>query len=246
MSQPDFLYKYRPLNAYSLASLLNNTMWLANPTTFNDPFDCAFSLDRGKYKQSVMHAISVAMERADQGGFKPEHLYDVWPGDEDAFEQLRENIKKTIENIGICSFSATPNHMLMWSHYADHHRGFCVQYDCREGTRLRRSAKKVDYKDSTPSLSASDFSPDKISDSIDILWLTKAECWSYEEEWRVINNEGSKTLKTPSEALSIIFGARMPESDRVMIRYALRHNKIVAFKEARLKEGHFTIEITEL
>ena len=72
MEAPEFLYIYQPLTAYSLASLVNNTIWLAKPSTFNDPFDCAITLDRQKYKQSVMHAVRVAMERAKPAGLKPE------------------------------------------------------------------------------------------------------------------------------------------------------------------------------
>lgn len=243
MGSPDFLYKYQRLNAYSLASLMNNTIWLAKPTTFNDPFDCAITLDRKKYKQSVMHAVSVAMERAKPAGLKPEHLQDIWPGDKEAFEQFRAHLSEIVQNMGICSYSATPNHLLMWSHYADHHRGFCVQYDCREGTRLRHLAQEVKYEDSVPSLSAADFAPQDNEDAIDILWLTKAKCWSYEEEWRVMINDGNKAHKAPSEIVSVIFGARMPEHDRIMVAHALRHQPAIEFKEAKLKEGQFAIEV---
>jgi hypothetical protein len=78
MATPNFLYKYQSLSAYSLAGLVNNTIWLAKPNSFNDPFDCAISLDRGKYKESVMHAVTVVMERAGDTGLKPEHLNSLW------------------------------------------------------------------------------------------------------------------------------------------------------------------------
>ena len=32
-------------------------------------------------------------------------------------------------SLKICSFSATAESIIMWSHYADQHRGFCVEYD---------------------------------------------------------------------------------------------------------------------
>lgn len=60
---PDFLYKYQPLSAYSLAAVVNNTVWLAQPRTFNDPFDCAITLDQNRFSESVQHAIGVATER---------------------------------------------------------------------------------------------------------------------------------------------------------------------------------------
>lgn len=243
MGTPNFLYRYQPLTAYSLASLVNNTIWLAKPATFNDPFDCAISLDRQKYEQSVLHAVSVAMERAKPEGLKPEHLYDIWPGDREAFEQFRSQLSEMIQNMGICSFSATSNHLLMWSHYADHHRGFCVEYDNREGTGLRQYAREVRYEDSVPSLTSADFAPPDNDAAIDALWLTKAKCWLYEEEWRVMMHEGNKPYLAPSAIASVIFGARMPEQDRNMISRALRHQPNIEFKEARLKEGQFSIEV---
>lgn len=34
------LYKYKPINCYTLKSILDNTMYCSNPNDFNDPFDC--------------------------------------------------------------------------------------------------------------------------------------------------------------------------------------------------------------
>ena len=243
MKSPEFLYKYQPLTAYSLASLVNSTIWLAKPATFNDPFDCAITLDRQKYKQSVMHAVSVAMERAKPEGLKPEHLLDIWPGDKEAFEQFRLHLSEIVQEMGICSFSATQNHLLMWSHYANHHRGFCVEYDCRDGTLLRQLAHEVNYEDSVPSLTAADFAPPNNKHAVDVLWLTKAKCWSYERERRVMTNEGNKVHQAPSAIVSVIFGARMPEQDRLMVAHAHNHHPEIEFKEARLMEGQFTIEV---
>lgn len=192
-----------------------------------------------------MHAVSVAIERAEPAGLKPEHLQDIWPGDAEAFEEYRGKIREIVQEMGVCSFSAIPNHLLMWSHYANHHRGFCVEYDCRDGTLLRKLAHKVRYKDAVQSLSAADFAPPNNDEAFDALWLTKAECWSYEKEWRVMMSEGNKSFQAPSDIISVIFGTRMPEADRVMIARALRHNENIQFKEALLKDGTFLIEIVD-
>jgi len=245
MITQDSLYKYRSLNAYSLASLTNNTVWLAKPKSFNDPFDCAITLDRQKYKESVLHAESVAIERAKPAGLRLEHLQDIWPGDKEAFENFRSEMLGLVQGMGICSFSAVPDHVLMWSHYADHHKGFSVEYDCREGTKLRELAHKVIYKDEVPSLTAADFAPPNNEKAFDALWRTKAKCWEYEQEWRVMMNEGDKSFQAPSAIVSVIFGARMAESDRAMIAQTLRHQPDINFKEARLKEGKFLIEIVD-
>ena len=245
MSTPDRLYKYQMLSAYSLAALTNGTIWLAKPKMFNDPFDCALTLDRLKYKESVIQAIGTLMERAKGTGLKREHLEGVWPGDQEAFEQYRDSVRNLLQEMGVCSLSAIPNHLLMWSHYANHHQGFCVEFDCSEGTQLRNLAYQVRYEDAVPSLSAADLAGPNKQEALDSLWLTKAKCWAYEEEWRVMMTEGNKSFQAPSRVLSVIFGARMPDTDKVMIARALRHETTIDFKEAILKDGQFQVEIID-
>ena len=131
----------------------------------------------------------------------------------------------------------------MWSHYANQHSGFCIEYDCREGTGLRRLVYPVHYSDDAPSVSAADLMGLEKSAALDSLWLTKATCWSYEQEWRVLMAHGGKSYQAPSPITSIIFGARMPESERTMVQNALRHSGEIDFKEAVLQEGRFRLEL---
>jgi len=241
----DYLYKYRCYNAYSLASLANSSIWLSEPKTFNDPFDCALTLDRDAYKQSVVDAIGDAMNRVQQGKKKREELLKEWPGDKDAFETLRDCVKELFQNIGICSFSAIGDHMLMWSHYADNHKGFCVEYDCREGTKLKELALPVKYSESIPKVSATDLVGERQQETIDLFWLTKSSVWSYEQEWRVMMQKGNKYYQAPSKITSITFGAKMPIDDRVTIINILRDEEQIAFKEAVLADNEFKLEIKE-
>lgn len=242
---PDYLYKYRYYNAYSLACLANSSIWLSEPKTFNDPFDCANTLDRDTYKQSVVDAISVAMNRVQEGKVMREELLKEWPGDKDAFEILRSSVKDLFQNIGICSFSALRDHLLMWSHYADHHKGFCIEYDCREGTRLNELALPVKYAETIPKISATDLVGERQSQAVDLLWLTKSTVWAYEQEWRIMMQNGNKYYQTPSKITSIIFGARMPVDDRVTIINILRGEEGIAFKEAVLADSEFKLEIKD-
>ncbi len=240
MACPQCLYKYQSLSAHSLAGLLNGTIWLAKPSSFNDPLDCAISVDRDKMDASIYQAIKDVTESKglqDLDGIRPE--------DRRAFETFRSRILELLQDMGICSFSGVSNSLLMWSHYGAHHRGFCVEYDAGEGTELRGLVKEVLYSDDAPSLSAQDVTS-KAGGSVEKLYLTKAACWAYEQEWRVIMPQGNKPFQAPSKVLSVIFGARMPDSDRTMITYALRHQSGVALKEAKLVEGKFILEIVEV
>lgn len=126
------------------------------------------------------------------------------------------------------------------------HKGFCIEFDCAKGTSLRGLAQEVQYKDEVPRISVADLAGPRKNEVIDSLWLTKARCWSYEKEWRLMMSEGDKEYQMPSEITSIIFGARMPTQDRVTLMNILRPFKNIAFKEAALSEGEFKLEIRKL
>lgn len=42
---PEHIYKYRVVNEYSLQNLREGKVWLADPQTLNDPYECAHSID---------------------------------------------------------------------------------------------------------------------------------------------------------------------------------------------------------
>jgi len=158
---PDFLYKYRKFDAYSLSSIANQAVWLAKPSSFNDPFDCAITLDQGRYKESIMHAISVSIKSEGTSTEKKEELFKLWPGDRCAFDKYRNSLKEIFQNMGVCSFSESPDILLLWSHYADNHKGFCLEYDCGDTSRLRKLVQRVLYTDSFPKISAADMTGSK-------------------------------------------------------------------------------------
>jgi hypothetical protein len=241
MITPSHLYKYQKKTEYSLASLKSETVWLSTPASFNDPFDCAINLDRRKLKESVSHAVEQIAKTNNIPVEIALNLKQVTAEDEAAYEQLRKSLKEEMQTIGVLCLSETPSEILMWSHYADHHRGFCVEYELEEGSLLRSLAQPVNYTELFPSLSLEDLPKKAKGSFLDICIYTKAIQWSYEKEWRVIMYEGEKLFRAPAPVSSIIFGARMPQQDKLEVYEILRHKVGVIFKEAYLLEGLFGI-----
>lgn len=242
MSNPTHLYRYQRLTAHSLASLLNDTVWLSSPTAFNDPFDCAITLSRDKLKESLDHAIA---EIASRNNIPREQIANhdkIIDQDEHAYELLRASLKNTMQRIGVLCFSATPSEILMWSHYANNHKGFCVEYDFSEDSHLRKIAQPVCYSETIPALSLANLPDGAESNFLDVCIFTKAKQWQYEQEWRVIMTEGGRSFQAPAKTTSIIFGARMPTEEKVMLFRALRHKEGIEFREAQLLEDRFAIE----
>jgi len=119
-------------------------------------------------------------------------------------EEWRKRVKiwkrKKTNRLGIACFSECKDSVLMWSHYADMHKGICLEYDTNilsdfllSHTHFRFN--EVDYGKSKMSKTRlKEYGSALVDDcgiklTNDMLYLIayyKARCWSYEEEWRLV------------------------------------------------------------
>lgn len=134
--------------------------------------------------------------------------------------QLRENKKKiidTFDEMGVACFSARLDSILMWSHYADGHKGLCLEFDTKYlPFSDREKLHRLIYSNSYPRLS-----PIAIFQSSNMPFdplVTKSKDWEYEEEWRFITDKGNWLLEYEPKALTAIyFGCLMPIAQRKQV-----------------------------
>ena len=131
-------------------------------------------------------------------------------------------------DLRIACLSEVPNSLLMWSHYADKHTGFCIEYDFSHIDEIINNIMPVMYSSTLPDLS-------NIKPNIYFLQLftiLKAEVWNYELEWRFIleltsnikdklkyiykSNKGDYFLKVPKPK-KIVLGAKISEENKKII-----------------------------
>lgn len=149
---------------------------------------------------------------------------------------------------GIVSLAERDDCPLMWSHYADQHRGICLGYLVPE--RASGAVHRVAY-DGARLVKASEVSAmlkgdDEARARVDAaVMLRKAESWSYEREWRLIGRRG--TEGSPLELEEVIFGIKCKESAKYTIMKALeRRGGSVKFYEMREERGTFNLRKDEL
>lgn len=146
------LYSFRSFSEHSLYDLSNNSISISRPKVMNDPFDTPI-IEWGKYLRS--------------NNPKP-HT--------DAFIKSFNGYR--IRSFSIPKKRRPINDLLMWVHYADSHRGFCVEYDfSSEFRKPLRSFNCIHY-DSV------DLSKDSLS--ITEAFATKSKEWKRENEVRLI------------------------------------------------------------
>lgn len=199
---PKLLYRFRYLSdnpeksQMQLDNLRYNTIYLSSPKDFNDPFDSKPSFDY-KYLQELC-----------------KNYNKLFKCSEDELYSLCKNLSKHIEHqminefqIGCFSQNDFTN-MLMWSHYANQHEGFCIEYDtnfwnkqfkmfCYPVLYTENMYENSNYLFSIL-LSCFDMSFRFNNTLPNFLVLFKKSCWKYEKEWRYVTQKESPSAKNLS------------------------------------------------
>ena len=124
-----------------------------------------------------------------------------------------------------------PDNILLWSHYADEHKGVVFQFDClKEIDAPLLAAKPVIYADEPPTIATPEEwievlcglrSPPAAPTYWHQLMHTKSTVWKEEKEWRVVTTARhydhglfEDTNFDPREISRMYFGCRISAEDR--------------------------------
>ncbi|MCI8992810.1 MAG: DUF2971 domain-containing protein [Eubacterium sp.] len=270
-------FRYRAFNERSLEAFRNDKLFFSTPKHFNDPFDTLAYIDTGKLFSSIgsdlNHMQSYLGTQISQNNHVPFPL--VTDENKDfllKFSEDPENRKefyafvakqadllkeKILANSKIICFSKEWLSMLMWSHYADYHRGFALGYSVDSLT----SASLFDEKDNPVSqaltflpVNYTENKPDmgewfyndlpkvymgnaKISRNpfyLDLL-KTKSPEWAYEKEYRLCSlpDDFEKTdpVTYAKATPTVLFlGAKMEDKNRWELFKIAKKKKIAVFE----------------
>lgn len=119
--------------------------------------------------------------------------------------------ERITEQIGILCLSEEKNDILMWSHYADSHRGICLEFDGY--FEFFANTQEVKYPPLRPRINPFRQSP---LEMMEAALLTKAEHWKYEKEWRQVQYcKGPGVYRFPPAALTgVILGAQISKDNQ--------------------------------
>lgn len=250
-------------NTNTISSLVNGEFWCAKPQTFNDPLDCGLQLltemtteafvkvieqflkiAKDRKDSEKARAFQAAIRQAKSGQIPPTELVNKLA------ELQRDVFAKKIQQIGILSLSEVSDNILMWSHYAEQHRGLCVEIPRSENNMLAKNEHTlpVRYSVKKPIISVNEqvLGDESLKKEIKrSLIYTKSADWAYEREWRFVAEQGNKNTKLDTKVSSIIFGFKMPAEHRRTIINILKGHRI-KFKEAILKGDEFGIDIVDV
>jgi hypothetical protein len=229
--------------------LSDRTVKFTHPRDFNDPFDCFPSTPRMKLSP-IKHTNPELYDRLGlntlKGVEKVKHLNRIRQRLETRTSS-GELLSDLLSPASVLSLSKIPDSILMWSHYAEFHKGAVVEFKIPVNTWPKGKvdfdhedliALDVVYQTERPSFrhDGSIANPDTI---LNTLFLTKAEQWRYEQESRVIKNEGGAGIFPFRQDLlnGVILGAK--NKDRAFFDKLLRNVSEEIRKNVSLYQAEF-------
>lgn len=167
--------------------------------------------------------------------------------------ELGESIDREYRIVSLCT---DYKNRLMWSHYADGHKGFCIEYDFEEDTRIFETAlllpvvySKERVKFPWNVIYAEDKEAPEIKSAGAYAklrsLLVKDEIWEYEHEWRliVLRKSGIENIKMPPVSC-IYVGAMCSDKNRKMLRHIAKELN-VPIKQMVVDRGEFLLHAGE-
>ena len=223
---PDLFYKYRNdnISKQGLHIIEDLQLWCPSAKSFNDPFDTALTYSFRRVQEPIAEKWIVdATERhwkdlssQDPQKYIAERLRQLRT-DPKEIEYIRENfIHANLAKFGICSLSEVNDDLLMWGHYTNNHKGFCVglRRDLIDEMRNDYAAKgelvdlvQVVYSTDMPDIDIfhAMLNQDEHEDIIAFI-ATKSNHWSYEKEYRLIYwDYPNKSIPINPKIISEIF-----------------------------------------
>jgi len=164
---------------------------------------------------------------------------------ENSYKQIKEQWSEFIPDFRILCFSEVYDHPLMWSHYADSHKGVVLGFQSVDSSSIWNVSQPVTYQDSPPMWASRDEWVSILTGqaNLDLTSVfTKYACtktpeWAYEKEWRIISfcrkgetGHYSDYGFNPRELKSVYLGCDIPkeEADEIalLLQYDLAHVKL--------------------
>jgi hypothetical protein len=252
--RPSHFYKYRSLADLEKVRdiLANNRLYWPSPNQFNDPFDCAaIPTITGNRAERIAYARRIVARNL---AHAPRHVrakaFRELSADNLAKAEaaLPDIFRKRIESVGVCSLAEEPDNFLMWSHYADSHRGVCLRFtppvDDEDMFPL-----PVKYSAERPVVDMADERDDEWA----VKWaekvlLMKADYWCYEREWRAFDIKGPGMHGFSVEILDAVYlGALIDEGHKEnLIRLSKLRRAPMKLYQMRLDDRAFRLHAEEI
>lgn len=256
------LHKYYRVDDRFFKVLTKNAVWFAGPFDFNDPYDCNLIIgSENTFDEILGHLNDISVRRAEalrQSGRNINQetiLYSAKHWHQNPYklkEYLKDNQLKELENKGIACFSKSDKILLMWSHYANSHKGACITFDILKDPEFFAYPFNVEYPPEYPKIN---FIREKdIHKRYKHILAMKSKDWQYEQEVRIVKDKRDHPTFRENVAfnksclIEIKFGYKADIGDiektkDILTKKGYGHVKLY---KAELIHGQFGLDFNEI
>jgi hypothetical protein len=267
------LYKYLPPARF--VGIQDCLIRFTQYGDFNDPFELNPNIDKiaeeneiraivgrdfvkiieEEYSKNPIISAFISKEAFINHAFtKEESVKNSVVGLEKHFVKLLPGMLQKTANslLGALSLSEVCDHELMWSHYAEEHKGFVIGFESahpffnqkKSPSDELRHLRKIEYRDRPPVINL-------MNTNCTELFFVKSKKWEYEAEWRMVLplSDATKVLeknpyaihlyKFPAQSIKkIIIGARASDNNKSVFRSLVTEKE---FSHIELYGAHLEI-----
>ena len=169
---------------FVLDILLNGRLYCAEYQMLNDPLEGFFIEEIGQWVQIKSLGTFAPVQTPRQVSDLPDHRAIA---------------------CRVCSLSRPLDNIVLWSHYADGHRGVAIELDLPDDDDLAGSLRKIEYVKELPKVSAT-----ALHDlTAETVLSVKTREWEFEEEYRIVT--ASEHLPVRGHITAVYVGERASE-----------------------------------
>jgi len=242
------IYKYRPIDKYIEKNILHSLFAYVRVSNFNDPFELRPSLTLSYDQWNKENAFNTK-EKEDKllKGIRNMNSFD------------NDSTSVLLNGIFVSCFTRTLDSILMWSYYANGHKGICYEFDIPDDEYQAMDFSEVNYTEERPEIKihiTTQNSEDKKNDdqesnyikkSIHHIITTKSNVWKHENEIRLfLKDKKLELIDKQYIDLSLPFiskiflGALVNNNDKDLIKqYALSKN--IPVYQMEIDDKHYTL-----
>lgn len=261
-NMPQILYKYKPCNDFTRKILTDGVIYMPSISELNDPFEGSLPYViriNGRQPESLNpdEWLKFYLEQTEKYYTNKTREEQITIAQDFANNpplldpsNVEIEEKKTIEEVkkrfGVFSLTTEKNNFLMWSHYANSHKGICIGFntdilfDTVDGGLC-----SIIYSNDFP---IKDLYIEDIYTEHSRIIGTKGEFWEYENEYRLTKIDGKKVYKMPLSGIEeIILGVWISQEDKAdilnIIDTNIPHCKVY---ETQLSKTKFELELIQI
>lgn len=270
MSKNIRVFKFRAGNENDLDSFFENYLWFANLSDLNDPYEGYASFSDEDIDDNFRENFLAAVYAKDpKDSISPEQEAKIYRDeyekdtgikfsdyvDSKAVQIIESYYAEHKNDFKILSLSLAKDHhehpsplnnMLMWSHYANGFKGFCVEYDFEKLKKSIEHINEIELANSPvkyatdgklPIIKLKTFMQATIDDSREAsheilkAFTRKEQSWAYENEVRFLSELGGKLLYDPSCINAIYIAEKAPSwlKSNLISNIAIKQSNIKIF-----------------